>query len=298
MKPNSEKAVLKFSEDTLREVDADKCPFLQETLARKGIAILEAGPKDLDGEAWRMWETKMRYAFYMAINPRFNRKKFAFAFGIAYGTARNWKNDKKVVDSATKLACQFVGAYVDEVKRLVGLPRGNESLAEYVKRRNTALHKLFAEAALYKNGFLVELLVKTMNELGREQAAAQQNEADLFRLIVEGKGDEIAARKITKEELMQAVGGPSFGIVMAVCAFFRIRSAFYGIDDVELLDRYNEFDLRNWKLWFELLRGLIMRGKTEEAIEAAEAIEQEANQLLGATLFLEKELLKVKHGKK
>lgn len=286
MKPNSEKAMLKFTEDTFQSVDANKCRFLLDTLSRESIAILDAGPKELDGEAWRMWETKMRYAFYMTINPRFNRKKFASVFGIAYGTARNWKKDKRVMDTVVKLACQFVAAYVGEVEKLVRLPRGKESLVKYLNRRNTALHRLFAEAALYKNNFLVTMLLKTMEQWGREQAVILKEEGQQEEAFLQGKMKEL-----------EEVDGADFAFlaVNAVGSFFYILKAFYGLyESPEELEAQSKDTRQRWELYFLVLKNIISRGKTEVACDYVEALQQEVDRLLKDTLFLEKELLKMK----
>lgn len=286
MKPDFEKAVKKFFKDTFRAVDADRCPFLDRTVSEKFMDIVKNPPKGLDTKARRLWENKMTYAQFMVINPRFNRKNFASVFGIAYGTARNWKNDKKVMDTVIKLACQFVAAYVDEVKRLIDLPRGNESLAEYLKGRNTGLHKLFAEAAFYKNDFLVTMLLKTIEQWGKEQAAILKEERQQEEAFLQGKVKEL-----------KEVDGADFAFlaVNAVGSFLYILKAFYGLYEIpEELEAQSKEKRQMWESYFLALKNIISRGKTEVAHEYVEALQQEVDQLLRGTLFLEKELLKMK----
>ena len=276
----------KFMEDTFQRVDANRCPFLQKTIGRKVDTILSAPPRGLGEEALRMWRNKVFYAFCMVINPRFNRKQFASAFGVAYGTARNWKNDQGVIDLAAKIASDFAESYLGEVKRLLSLPRGKMRLAEYLKQRNDTLHTLFAEAAFYKNDFLFTLLTKMMTEFFEEQNAVVQKEFHQDKAFLDGKIKRPAN-----------IEGADFATlaVRAVELFFHILKVFHGFyENAEELDAYDKNVQDTWELYFLALSVAIKDGKTQHALDYVEVLQQEVKQLLKGTLFLEKELLKVR----
>ena len=89
------KKALKFTEQTLKSVAAGKRPFLEKWFGQKIDTIFEASPPVSKDRDPYMWRNKMVYALFMVINPKFNKKRFSELFEIAYGTARNWVNDKK-----------------------------------------------------------------------------------------------------------------------------------------------------------------------------------------------------------
>lgn len=257
-KKNIKKGV-RFISQISKAAELGQCPFFYEWFLSSLESIYKIGDKNYK---------KMEYSLFIVIDPKFSKKQYSESFDVAYGTARNWLKDPKVVDAASTFAFDFVTAYIDEIKKIVFAPIGKTRLAEYVKKRDIALTHLFREAVFYRNHYLMTVLLQSINDMAnlKDKKASNENTALFFAGV----------------KFMQMVG------------------AFYGVDDPDLIKKYSELIKVQNKAEFTALKIQIKFGDTQNAIEFVEVLEQQNSQLLDEISFLQTELSKArkKNGKK